>query len=205
VVIPFLPVESSFQSNLGSDDVDCASTCCNGNKCRAILSLIAGVEACGDDRTPNFDGPQSKIVQIGIRVDEEAAESDEADEEEETVSNEEEAEEEEEIRADDEETEAKDEEIEVDDSSVASATEASFPPTPTNQGESSVVTATGVSGVINRVWSGTPESDPNSGVVARIWTGKPSENPNNSGESAKDNQGDKGDNTESVGVRIQRG
>jgi hypothetical protein len=61
-----------------------------------------------------------------------------------------------------------DEEIEIDDSSVASATEASSPPTPTSQGESNVATATGVSG-----------------VVSRFWTGKPSENPNNPEEKVK--------------------
>jgi hypothetical protein len=61
---------TQFITGACSVDDDCASTCCSGKKCRAVLSLNSGAEACGDGRTPNFDGPKSKIVQIGDKKEE---------------------------------------------------------------------------------------------------------------------------------------
>ena len=49
-----------------SADDDCASGCCEKTQsiCRGVLAMTPILQFCQDGRTPNFDGPSPKIVNI---------------------------------------------------------------------------------------------------------------------------------------------
>ena len=63
-------------------DYDCASKCCStiAKTCQTVLELEAGVESCGDGRTPNYDGVDYTIVVMVVPTEREAAEAGARDE-----------------------------------------------------------------------------------------------------------------------------